>query len=372
MPFLPVALVMRLLVINHVRGQVEGTGIVVGEWELECMITAVFLLHCGVDAASLPILAPNAVAVEVGSLFCAGLSLLHSLATLIGLNDYLPPPCKMFSGRLLAHLHCRSLAVREMVGALVEADEFPEFEITQMKEGVMGLYPEPVLAPPPLVGDASPEAEPVDDENWREMLHVSDEAVQHASVEEHRESRVEETQAKVVRDRLPIDDHRDKIMVSIAEGPVTCIQGETGCGKSSLVPQFIVEDAEERGVPVKMLVTQPRRIAAVTLARRVAEQRGEEVGKSVGYKIGQGDHVDSKDSKITFVTVGYLLQYLSHNSPLVKRYTHIVLDEVHERSMDADMLNLLIKKLMEAGAWPNSKLVVMSATLQVLILSHKW
>lgn len=51
----------------------------------------------------------------------------------------------------------------------------------------------------------------------------------------------------------------------------------------------------------------------------MADQRGEEVGKSVGYKIGQGDHVDSRDSKITFVTVGYLLQYLSHNSPMVKR-----------------------------------------------------
>lgn len=136
------------------------------------------------------------------------------------------------------------------------------------------------------------------------------------------------------------------------------------------MPQFIVEGAEQRGERVKILVTQPRRIAAITLARRVAEQVGEQPGKSVGYRIGQGDHLDSKDSKITFVTVGYLLQYLSHNSQLVQRYTHIVLDEVHERSMDADMLNLLIKKLMSTGAWPAAKLVVMSATLQANLFSE--
>ena len=63
----------------------------------------------------------------------------------------------------------------------------------------------------------------------------------------------------------------------------------------------------------KIMVTQPRRIAAITLARRVADQLGVELGSAVGYRIGQGDHVDSKDSVITFVTVGYMLQYLSHN-----------------------------------------------------------
>ena len=116
-----------------------------------------------------------------------------------------------------------------------------------------------------------------------------------------------------------------------------------------------------------MQVTQPRRIAAITLARRVADQRGVELGTQVGYRIGQGDHVDSRESVITFVTVGYMLQYLSHNPSAMHQYSHVVLDEVHERSMDMDLLNLLIKKLMQLNRDPGqrrAKLIVMSATLQ--------
>lgn len=70
-------------------------------------------------------------------------------------------------------------------------------------------------------------------------------------------------------------------------------------------------------------MTQPRRIAAISLAKRVASMRGENVGNSVGYRVGQGDHQDSPNSLVTFVTVGYLLQYLSHNPEHIHRYTHI-------------------------------------------------
>ena len=110
-----------------------------------------------------------------------------------------------------------------------------------------------------------------------------------------------------------------------------------------------------------MIVTQPRRIAALALSRRVAEQRQVELGTSVGYRLGQGDREDSKNTSITFVTVGYLLQYLAHKPSYMERYTHVVLDEVHERSMDMDLLNLLIKKLLKRST---TKIVVMSATLQ--------
>jgi HrpA-like RNA helicase len=106
---------------------------------------------------------------------------------------------------------------------------------------------------------------------------------------------------------------------------------------------------------------QPRRIAALALSRRVADQLHVQLGTSVGYRIGQGDHLDSKNSLITFVTVGYMLQYLAHNPSMIDRYTHLVLDEVHERSMDMDLLNLVIKKLLQTSA---TKIVVMSATLQ--------
>jgi len=110
-----------------------------------------------------------------------------------------------------------------------------------------------------------------------------------------------------------------------------------------------------------VIVTQPRRIAALALSRRVAEQQQVELGTTVGYRIGQGDHKDSKNTCITFVTVGYMLQYLAHNPSLMDRYTHVVLDEVHERSMDMDLLNLVIKKMLPEST---TKVVVMSATLQ--------
>jgi HrpA-like RNA helicase len=126
---------------------------------------------------------------------------------------------------------------------------------------------------------------------------------------------------------------------------------------------------EERGEKVKVIVTQPRRIAAITLARRVASLRGQDTGDDVGYRVGQGDHQDSHESLVTFVTVGYLLQYFSHNPDMVQNYTHIVLDEVHERSMDTDLLNLLIKKLLD-GDQNHCKLVVMSATLQADLFSQ--
>lgn len=97
--------------------------------------------------------------------------------------------------------------------------------------------------------------------------------------------------------------------------------------------------------------------------------RGQETGKDVGYRVGQGDHQDTQSSLVTFVTVGYLLQYFSHNPDMVQNYTHIVLDEVHERSMDTDLLNLLIKKLLSDDKC-HCKLVVMSATLQADLFSQ--
>lgn len=162
---------------------------------------------------------------------------------------------------------------------------------------------------------------------------------------------------------LPIIEFRDEILQSIARHRVTCITGETGCGKSSMVPQFIVLDAADRGKRVRVLLTQPRRVAAVTLARRISRQLGDDLGSQVGYRIGNEDRTTSKDNLITVATAGYLLQHLSRRPESIKRYSHLVLDEVHERAMDMDLLNLLIKKLFERENL-RIKLILMSATLQ--------
>merc|ERR1719399_1055962 len=114
----------------------------------------------------------------------------------------------------------------------------------------------------------------------------------------------------------------------------------------------------------KIVVTQPRRMAAITLARRVADELGEDIGKTVGYKIS-GDTVSGK---LCFATTGFLLQVLVNRPEEFGTYTHVILDEVHERSVDADLLTMLLKLLMQC--YPDVKLIVMSATLQAKLFAE--
>jgi HrpA-like RNA helicase len=115
---------------------------------------------------------------------------------------------------------------------------------------------------------------------------------------------------------------------------VTFVHGETGSGKSTQVQQFLLDDpvASESG---KIIMALPRRLAVVSLAESIANQRGGEVGEEVGYRIGK-EHLDDKDTKLLIVTVGYLLRYLTNNVDAVDDFTHVILDEV--RFLSADML----------------------------------
>ena len=123
-------------------------------------------------------------------------------------------------------------------------------------------------------------------------------------------------------------------VVSVLCGPcpVVCLLGETGSGKSTQVPQMILEEARKAKGHARVCVTQPRRVAALNLAGRVAEELGEAVGRTVGYRIGgesrPGQHID-------FCTVGYVLQLFLNAPEEFGSYTHVVLDEVHERSRGA-------------------------------------
>merc|ERR1719353_2632199 len=172
-------------------------------------------------------------------------------------------------------------------------------------------------------------------------------------------------------DTLPIDQHKDRILKHMHAHRVTCIQGETGCGKSTRVPMFIYEDWAARGdpnVPLKIIVTQPRRIACITLAKRVQTlmKTMHNAGNAVGYQISGDGSVTSR-TKIIFVTTGYLLQVVVNMPDRLKEYTHIVLDEVHERDVDSDLLNLVIKLQMKHC---NFNLTCMSATLESDLFSR--
>lgn len=174
---------------------------------------------------------------------------------------------------------------------------------------------------------------------------------------------------------LPVFQHRHEILHNVAHNQITIIQGETGCGKSTSVPQFLLDDAlrdppSER--PVNIYVTQPRRIAAIELANTVAGMRqGNEfdedgaVGKVIGYRIGQKQLISSQ-TKITYVTTGYMVERLIHDPEALQKITHLVLDEVHERSMDVDLLLLLLKLQLSQNA--HLRLVIMSATMDAKVI----
>ncbi|GMH85017.1 hypothetical protein TrVE_jg5124 [Triparma verrucosa] len=138
---------------------------------------------------------------------------------------------------------------------------------------------------------------------------------------------------------------------------VLLVAGATGCGKSTQVPQIILSKYPTS----KICVTQPRRLAATGVANRVAQECGSKVGGVVGYAVKGDSAVHPRDTRILFCTIGVLLRSLSDGGPL-KCIDWLVVDEVHERSLDTDVLLGLIKRLL-ADRSLNFRVCLMSATM---------
>jgi len=168
--------------------------------------------------------------------------------------------------------------------------------------------------------------------------------------------------------RLPIERYRDVILNYIKNNQVLVIAGETGCGKTTQVPKYIFEDYEKRNDnSLNMIITQPRRIAAVSIAKRLSEELGVTTGKEVGYHVGRSPVFDSERTKILIVTTGIFLQRLIHEKEL-PNVSHVVLDEVHERDIDIDFVMILIKHILKKH--PNLKLILMSATISTHLFAN--
>ncbi|XP_047483544.1 ATP-dependent RNA helicase TDRD9-like isoform X2 [Penaeus chinensis] len=159
---------------------------------------------------------------------------------------------------------------------------------------------------------------------------------------------------------LPVFNARKEVLAKIEEHQVVIIGGETGSGKSTQVPQFILDDAVEKHHHCNIIVTQPRKIAATSLARRVCRERGWQLGKIVGYQVGL-DNCTDPDTRLSYVTTEVLVQKLIHRGSL-DAFTHIVLDEVHERDQHTDFALLIVKKLLYTVS-RNVKVILMSATI---------
>lgn len=127
------------------------------------------------------------------------------------------------------------------------------------------------------------------------------------------------------------------------------VTGVTGCGKSTQVPQYILDDCMNRKKFCNIVVTQPRRIAAISVSKHVNKERGWKNGLLVGYQVGRKKDFDPKTTKILYCTTGILLQKIIKAKSL-SEFTHIILDEVHERTLEMDFLLLVIKKLLKMNS----------------------
>ncbi|KAI8023670.1 putative pre-mRNA-splicing factor ATP-dependent RNA helicase DEAH4 [Camellia lanceoleosa] len=157
---------------------------------------------------------------------------------------------------------------------------------------------------------------------------------------------------------LPIIQFEEKIVETVEQNPVVVIIGETGSGKSTQLSQILHRKGYTRSGIIA--VTQPRRVAAVSVSRRVAQELGVRLGEEVGYAIRFEDRTSEKTC-IKYLTDGVLLRE-SLSNPELNQYSVIILDEAHERSLNTDILLGLMKRLIKMRA-SNLKVLITSATL---------
>ncbi|MCX5747792.1 MAG: DEAD/DEAH box helicase, partial [Proteobacteria bacterium] len=157
---------------------------------------------------------------------------------------------------------------------------------------------------------------------------------------------------------LPITARVIDIANAIDEHPVIIVAGETGSGKTTQLPKICL--AMGRGAHAYIGCTQPRRIAATSVATRVAEELETVLGDVVGYKVRFNDRV-KKNSYVKFMTDGILLAEIQ-GDPLLRGYDTIIIDEAHERSLNIDFLLGFLKQLMPRR--PDLRVIVSSATLE--------
>ncbi|KAG9826905.1 hypothetical protein KCU63_g15805, partial [Aureobasidium melanogenum] len=169
----------------------------------------------------------------------------------------------------------------------------------------------------------------------------------------------------IARSNLPMFQFRDVALDAVEKNQVTILCGETGCGKSTQMPAFILEHELSLGRPCKIYCTEPRRISAISLAQRVSEEMGEDkkaVGTArslVGYAI-RLESMTTAQTRLVYATVGIVLRMLESTKGF-DEVTHLVIDEIHERSIDTDFLLIVLRALMIRR--PDLKVVLMSATV---------
>ncbi len=179
-----------------------------------------------------------------------------------------------------------------------------------------------------------------------------------AAAELRLEARRASVPAVTYPDELPVSQRRDDIRAAIRDHQVVVVAGETGSGKTTQLPKICLELG--RGVRGQIGHTQPRRIAARTVAERIAEELDTPLGSTVGYKVRFTDQV-SDDTMIKVMTDGILLAEIQNDRSLL-RYDTLIIDEAHERSLNIDFILGYLKELLPRR--PDLKLIITSATIE--------
>ncbi|KAG2308637.1 hypothetical protein Bca52824_028385 [Brassica carinata] len=166
-----------------------------------------------------------------------------------------------------------------------------------------------------------------------------------------------------LRSRLPITSFRDAITSAVESNQVILISGETGCGKTTQVPQYLLDHMwSSKRESCKIVCTQPRRISAMSVSERISCERGESIGDNIGYKV-RLQSKGGRHSSVVFCTNGILLRVLvgKGSGSYVSDITHIIVDEIHERDCYSDFMLAIIRDLLPSN--PHLRLILMSATL---------
>ncbi|XP_046660660.1 3'-5' RNA helicase YTHDC2-like [Homalodisca vitripennis] len=168
------------------------------------------------------------------------------------------------------------------------------------------------------------------------------------------------------RKTLTIWPMKDTIIQAINSHSVVIINGETGCGKTTQVPQFIMDHSEKTQRGCRIICSMPRRISAVTVSERVAMERGEPLGKTVGYQIRLESRI-SPNTILTYCTNGILLRTLLCGDSLLATVTHVIIDEIHERDRLSDFMLIVLRDAL--AKYRGLKLVLMSSSLDTQMFS---
>ena len=216
------------------------------------------------------------------------------------------------------------------------------------------------------------EAEEIRKARFRRTLSPIQAKARAAHLEKAQEQYVKDpklAELRQKREELPMTQYRAKVIDIVSNNTYSIIVGATGSGKTTQVPQILLDKAiaEGYGANCNIICTQPRRIAATSVARRVANERAEKLQDSVGYHVRFDAKLPQIGGSITYCTAGILLQQLQHSpDDVLDGTSHLVIDEVHERDIVVDFLLIILKKVMTqrvALGKATPKVVLMSATM---------